>query len=99
MKYRVLFAPEVFSQLSSACDYYQNLRDGLGDELEAEVETLLDSIASNPLLYPVDFGVVRRALVRRFSKQLFYKIQGDVITILEFRDARQEPPDWLAHEK
>jgi toxin ParE1/3/4 len=92
--YRLSIPPEVVSQILSASSYLESVRDGLGTELEKEVEIVLQSISQNPNLYPREFGPVRRALIRRFKQVIFYTLRGDTILVLELRDARREPPDW-----
>ena len=94
MKYQVLISAEVASQILSASSYLEGIRQGMVLELEKEVEKILESIASNPRMYPTEFGPVRRGLVRRFKQVVFYTIRGETIVVLEMRDARQEPPDW-----
>jgi toxin ParE1/3/4 len=94
VKYRILISPDVASQILSASSYYEGAREGLGLELEQEIEKILASIANNPNLYPREFGPVRRALIRRFKQVVFYTIRADAVVIVEIRDARQGPPDW-----
>jgi hypothetical protein len=83
----------VAGQILSLSSYLDGIRDGLGSELEKEIEILLASISQNPNLYPKEFGPVRRALCRRFKQVIFYTLRDKTIVVLEMRDARREPPD------
>jgi hypothetical protein len=94
VKHRISISPEVASEILSAEAFYDGVREGLGAEFEKEMEAILDSIAGNPNLYPKDFGEIRRALIRRFKMHVYYALRGDVILIVDIRDARREPPDW-----
>ena len=96
MNYRIAISPEVASQIlaaSSACD---TVREGLGLELEKEIEIVLNFIAQFPRLYPKEFGPVHRALVKRFNFMIFYTLIDESVVVLEVRDARRKPPDWRA---
>jgi plasmid stabilization system protein ParE len=72
VKYDISLSPEVTAQILAASSYLDGIRDGLGIELEKEVEAALNSIAQNPNMYPKEFGPVRRALIRRFKLVIFY---------------------------
>jgi plasmid stabilization system protein ParE len=94
VKYRISISAEVASQILSASSYYEGIREGLGIELEQQIQATLDSITVNPNLFPTEFGPVHRALISRFKKIIFYTVRGDSVVVVELRDARQEPPDW-----
>ena len=94
MKRRIAISPEVASQILSASSYFEGIQEGLSLEFERETEAVFESIASHPNMYPKEFGIIRRALIRRFHKVVFYTVREEVIVVLEFRDARQAPPDW-----
>jgi hypothetical protein len=89
-----MISPEVAAQILAASSYYEGLDEGLGVDLEGEIDRIIASISNNPNLYPKEFGPVRRALIRRFKHIIFYTVRADVIVVVEFRDARQQPPDW-----
>jgi plasmid stabilization system protein ParE len=68
----------------------------LGIQFEAELQKMLESIAQMPLMYPREFGPVRRALLLRFNQVLFYTVDAGAVTIHELRNARRKPPNWRA---
>jgi hypothetical protein len=86
---------EVTAQILSLASYYDGIRDGLGVELEEEVQIILHSISQNPHLYQKDFGRIRRAYVKRFQLVIFYVLGTESVGVVEVRDARREPPDWV----
>jgi len=84
----------VAAEILSASSFYEGVREGLGLELEREIDATLASLSENPLLYPREFGPVRRALIGRFKQVIFYVVRADAVVVVEVRDARREPPDW-----
>jgi len=98
LKYRISLSPEVAAQILSISSYYDGLRQDLGQKLEAEVDAILESIATNPRMYPKEFGPVHRALIQRFNLVVFYTIIENTIVILELRDARRKPPNWRSRD-
>jgi plasmid stabilization system protein ParE len=68
----------------------------LGGELIAEVERVLDSIADDPLRYPIVFKDIREAIVARFPFAVYYRVKpGRVIIIAVFHCSR-DPGIWQA---
>jgi hypothetical protein len=59
VKYQISISPEVGSQILATSSYLDAIREGLGVEIEKEIEAVLASIATNPNLYPKEFGPVR----------------------------------------
>jgi hypothetical protein len=92
VKYRLAIERVAADQLQSISLYYESQRIGLGEELEADIEIMLGAISENPWLYPIDNKDIHRALLTRFSQHIYYAVQGDLVTVLEFRDARRKPP-------
>jgi plasmid stabilization system protein ParE len=96
VSYKVSITAEVTAQILSFVSYYEGLREGQGEEVENEVEGILRSLSKFPHLYRKDFGPIHRALAKRFKLAIFYIVTNDSVNVLEVRDARQEPPDWVA---
>lgn len=95
MKYRLDTTAEVVSQILSISAELEGAQDGLGSQFEREVEEILQAICENPNLYQREYGPIRRAYVKRFRKMLYYIVRADAVRVIEVRDARQEPPDWV----
>jgi len=86
---------QVMAQILSLASYYEGIREGLGMEFEEEVQIILHSISQNPHLFQKDFGRIRRAYVKRFKLVIFYVVGAESVGVVEVRDARREPPDWV----
>ncbi|MGN6369573.1 MAG: hypothetical protein ACTHN5_15045 [Phycisphaerae bacterium] len=96
MKLPISISTDVSTQILSCSASLEGVREGLGEEFEGELASLLERISENPNVYPRSFGEIRKALLRRFSQNVFYAVEPQRVVILELRDARREPPDWKA---
>jgi len=64
---------------------------GRGDAFLAAVDQVLDRIAERPLMFPLVYGDVRRALLRRFAYSAFFMVDGDAVVILAVYHQRRDP--------
>jgi len=67
------------------------LSEGLGARLDADVAEALDSVAFNPHGSPLYGGALRRKSLRRWSLGIFYSITGKRVLISRVLDLRQDP--------
>jgi hypothetical protein len=75
---KVVVLDEADAELSAAADWYEQEREGLGDELLAEADRVLNAIAASPNTWAFAPGskVVRRFLFTRFPYGLFRHAGG-----------------------
>ena len=66
MKRVVRFRADAEQDLRDAIAWYDSEREGLGDELLAEVDAALTRAAERPAVFPVVVAPFRRALCERF---------------------------------
>jgi plasmid stabilization system protein ParE len=79
--------------------YYENEREGLGQEFRAAIEQYFQRIAGNPEWFPEVRGKVRRAVVlRRFPFVIHFLIEAERIVILSVFHTRREP-EQLKHRR
>jgi plasmid stabilization system protein ParE len=72
--------------------YYENKREGLGQEFRAAIEQLFQRIADNPAQFRKVSGDVRRAVVtRRFPFVIHFLIESERIVILSVFHASRDP--------
>ncbi len=81
-------------ELDEAYRWYENQREGLGDDLLEEFLKSVERVASNPQLYPTVEGDIRRAPLRRFPYSLFYRIEPDQIGVIAFFHGKRDPNHW-----
>ena len=90
MSFRVYIRPEAETDIEEAALWYEEQRQGLGQEFLDEVLGLCKTISENPAMYPVAHRRTRRALIRRFPFGVYFRIEDE--------HAWQSPSEELATE-
>ncbi len=96
----VRFAPEVADDLVAAVRWYEERRAGLGDELLAELESILPIIGSRPRSFPrlvtkSPAYEIRRALLPRFPYAIVFLVRAEELRVLAVAHAKRRPGYWL----
>jgi plasmid stabilization system protein ParE len=94
MKIAVVIRPEAESDINAAFLWYQQQRQGLGDEFLLRIEAALESIRFNPKLNPPIFNEIRRKLTRRFPYGLFYIEAENHILVLAVIHIKRHQKNW-----
>ncbi len=77
--------------------WYESQRGGLSAEFLSEVWQVFDRLAETPLIYQTVYRDVRRAMVRRFPYLIWYRVVGEVVTVLACSHGRQDPSKAISH--
>lgn len=88
------FTPEADAELTEARQWYSHHRKDLDLEFMQCIEIALQRIGSNPLLCPVVYGNLRRAVVRRFPFAILYEVTAEEIEIIAVFHSRRNPDVW-----
>jgi plasmid stabilization system protein ParE len=92
--YRLLVRRQAKLDLRRAARWYEERHPGLGRELVAEVDAVLDRITKNPNQYQVAYRNIRRAVVQRFPYGVFYRIDGSDILVFAIVHLHRDPSVW-----
>jgi plasmid stabilization system protein ParE len=65
---------EAEEELSKSFNWYEDQRQGLGDDFLLRIEAALDSIRNAPEINAPIYKTVRRKLIRHFPYGIFYVI-------------------------
>ncbi len=71
--------------------WYETQRSGLGAAFYSEVSQVIERLAENPLIYQVAYRDIRRALVPRFPYLIWYRVLGELVTVLACSHGRRDP--------
>ncbi len=98
---RVLVLHEASEELSTAAEWYENERVGLGADLLAEASRALKEISASATRWPFVSGsrAVRRFLLSRFPYIVYYDIRDDQVRVLAFGHTSRKPGYWRARKK
>ena len=88
------FTPEADAELTEARQWYSHHRKDLDLRFMECIEDALARILSNPYLFPIVHGSLRRAVVRRFPFAIFYQITADELQIIAVFHSRRNPEVW-----
>lgn len=92
---QVLFSPQAQAEFEDAARYYDEQRQGLGDELRQEMRNFLSRLRQTPLSFPVEGGDIRRLILARFPYKLLYSVESDYIYVIAVAHRRRSPDYWI----
>jgi toxin ParE1/3/4 len=77
-------------------NYYEEIRNGLGQDFLLCVEEALDNIQRNPLHSRIIHKELRRIAIRRFPYRIFFLVQDQYIIVTAVFHARKNPKSWFS---
>lgn len=69
-------------QILDTYAYYEDLKEGLGDRFEQELDGILDRIEQNPKFFQAEDRVFRRAHLKRFPYTVYFRSRFEDIHCL-----------------
>ncbi len=96
MSLPILFLRPARREFDEAADWYEQRRAGLGAQLMAAVQHVLNEAAAYPQRYPEVFGDVREGVVQGFPYCVYYREEAGQIVVLAVFHAARDPAIWQA---
>ncbi len=94
MANELILAPETEYDIADAYYWYENCRDGLGEEFLNSLNDCFDAILNTPELYCIVHENYRRGLLRRFPYMVFYEYFNDKIIVYGIFHSSRDPQKW-----
>jgi toxin ParE1/3/4 len=94
MTLRVVFRRAAKSEFEDAAVWYDEQRNGLGEEFIVEIEEAVSRAAATPARYPIIFGDIRRTVARRFPYSVYFRIRTNSLVVLAVFHGRRNPSIW-----
>jgi plasmid stabilization system protein ParE len=94
MSFALAFHPDVAEEVKEAHRWYEQQQAGLGDDFLTELERVYALIQATPQMHQVVYGVVRRALTRRFPYAVYYRVHTDRVEVVAVQHTRRDPSNW-----
>ncbi len=91
---RVVLDPRAEKDVEAAVDWYDQHASGVGDRFIESLDSVLDTIAEYPEMYPKTEGNIRRALLKRFPYVVYYSFVGHVIRVIAILHTSRRPDYW-----
>ena len=94
MSLKVYLRPEAETDIEEAAIWYEEQRQGLGQEFLDDVLSLCETISENPAIYPVVHRRTRRALIRRFPFGVYFRIEDKQVIVVAVIHGSRHPRRW-----
>ena len=94
MSYQILLKPLAELDINESYTWYNEEREGLGDDFLSELEKSQELIREKPYHYQVRYKEVRMVQVKRFSFCLHYTIEGETIIVHAVLSTDRNPRIW-----
>jgi len=91
---RVVLDPLAKAEMREAALFYEDCREGLGEEFLNAVELAFVEIARRPEMWRVIKGRFRRYLVHRFPYAVIYSIEDDDLYVAAVMHMKRKPDYW-----
>ena len=92
---KLLFHPDVASEIKSSFDWYQEQADGLGDDFITELESAYEAVAELPQTWPRFQRGFRRFLLTKFPFSVIYKETDNHIFVVAVMHNSRRPGYWV----
>ena len=89
------FHPQVASEIKSSYIWYQELAQGLGEDLLDELESAYQAIIELPDTWPLFQKGFRRYLLSRFPFSVIYRENNNSIYVVAVMHNSRKPYYWL----
>jgi plasmid stabilization system protein ParE len=93
---RLILTPEAFDDIRAARSWYEQRREGLGAAFDLALEATLMRLQRMPEAHPLVAPPFRRAVVRRFPYEVFYRLDADTAVIVLVFHTAQDPTRALS---
>ncbi len=90
MKRVVRLRADAESDLRAAMAWYEAEREGLGEELLADVDRVLAKMSERPASFPLVVPPFRRALLVRFPYAIYFRDTEDSVQVFAVFHARRD---------
>jgi len=93
MRYKIIVTLAARENTLSAFIYYQNVRQGLGDDFLEDLEERYLAICENPYAFSYTDArcTLRDAILNRFPYLVIFKIQSEDVIVLAVHNMHKKP--------
>lgn len=92
--YKLIIKPIAELEATDAAIWYNQKRDGLGNEFLLALEAKINAIRRNPKQFIIAYKNIRRTFTERFPYGAFFIIENDEIYVLAIIHTSRSPKIW-----
>ena len=91
MSYSVQVRQSAERDVAEAQNWYETQQAGLAALFHTEFSATLNVLAETPLIYPLLYRNVRRAVLHRFPYLVWYRVSNSTVTVLACTHGKINP--------
>ncbi|OFW28626.1 MAG: hypothetical protein A3J28_16785 [Acidobacteria bacterium RIFCSPLOWO2_12_FULL_60_22] len=91
---KVIFLSPAEEEMLETARFYESQATGLGDDFQAEVQRMVQSILLHPNAGSLLSEEIRRRILRKFPFGILYAVEPDSIIIVAVMHLRRKPYYW-----
>ncbi len=91
---RLVFHPDVLSEISASYNWYQEQAEGLGEDFLTELESSYDAVCELPDTWPRFKKGFRRFLLSKFPFSIIYRFDENTIYVVAVMHNSRKPGYW-----
>lgn len=92
--HKIIIKPFAESDIAEAAIWYQNVKEGLGDQFLETIDKTIKTIQRNPNHFQLVHINIRRALTQKFPYAIFFVVESKTIYVLAILHTRRNPSLW-----
>jgi plasmid stabilization system protein ParE len=77
--------------MAEAQIWYEEQQIGLAAEFLQELSAVFVKLTESPLIYPVVYQDIRRVVLHRFPFLIWYRVEGETVTVLACTHGKADP--------
>ena len=92
---RLIFHPDVTTEVSASYNWYQEQANGLGDDFLHELESSYEAITELPDTWPKFQKGFRRFLLGKFPFSVIYRVSENTVYVVAIMHNSRKPDYWV----
>ncbi len=92
--HKIVIKPVAGLDAADAFDWYNDKREGLGDDFLLALDAAINTIQRNPYHFQIVYKNVRRALTARFPYGIFFIMEDSIVYVLAIQHTSRSPKIW-----
>ena len=92
--YKLIIKPFAELDATEAANWYNDKREGLGNEFLLALDAKINAIRRNPSHFQVVYKNIQRALTERFPYGIFYVVEDETIYVIAIQHTSRNPKIW-----
>ena len=93
MSFNIIVSLAAREETLTALNYYENIREGLGEDFLEDLEDRYSAICENPLAYSYTDSkcILRDVSLYRFPFVVIFKVESESVIILSVHNTHKKP--------